>query len=85
LIEQYRGGRSRAWCWRQAVFAIWLARVEAFRRSPWMSAVQALILAFGLITLGASTLSWAESVHEDACRAANCGAVAATMAAAPSR
>jgi hypothetical protein len=77
LIEQYRAGRSRAWCWRQAGWALWLARVEAFRASPWMAAVKALILAFGVITLGISTLSWAASVPDDACKAASCG-IAAT-------
>jgi hypothetical protein len=76
LIEQHRAGRSRAWCWRQAAGAFWLGRVEVFRASPWMAAVKALILAFGVITLGVSTLSWAESVHDDACKAASCAAEA---------
>jgi hypothetical protein len=76
LTEQYRAGRSRAWCWRQAACAVWLARVETFRSSPWVAAIKALILAFGMITLGASTLSWAESLHDEGCRTAGCGAVA---------
>jgi len=75
LIEQYAAGRSRAWCWRQAVWALWLAPREAFRTAPWMAAIKALIVAFGMLTLGVSTLSWAESVHDDACEAASCGAV----------
>jgi hypothetical protein len=40
-----------------------------------MAAIKALIVAFGMLTLGVSTLSWAESVHDDACEAASCGAV----------
>jgi hypothetical protein len=76
LVEQYRAGRSRAWCWRQAAWSLGLARVEAFRASPWMTAVKALIVAFGVVTLGVSTLSWAESVHEVACTAASCAAAA---------
>ncbi len=77
LVEQYRAGRSRAWCWRQAAWALWLPRAAAFRSSPWMAAVKALILAFGVIALGIGTLSWAASVHDEACRAASCGGVAA--------
>jgi len=77
LIEQYGTGRSRAWCLRQAAWAVWFARVEAVRASPLAAAIKALILAFGLITLGASTLSSAESVHEESCPRSSCGAVAA--------
>jgi hypothetical protein len=76
LIEQHVAGRSGAWCFRQAAWAVWLARVEAFRTSPWVAAIKALILALGMITLGASTLSWAESVPDEACPTAFCGAVA---------
>jgi hypothetical protein len=79
LIEQHRTGRSRAWCWRQAAWALWLARVEAWRTAPWMAAIKALLVAFGVLTLGVSTLSWAESVHDDTCEAASCGAVAPTV------
>jgi hypothetical protein len=82
LVEQYRAGRSRAWCWRQVAWALWLPRAEAFHSSPWMAAVKALILALGVITVGISTLSWAASVHDDACQAANCGSAAG---AAPGR
>lgn len=81
VVEQYRAGRSRAWCWRQAAWTLWIARVEAFRNAPWITAVKALILAFGVITLGVSTLSWAESVHDDACEAG----CAAADAAVPGR
>ncbi len=35
LIEQCREGRSRAWCWRQAVTAIVLARARFLRVLPW--------------------------------------------------
>ena len=81
LVEQYRAGRSRGWCWRQAAWTLWIARVEAFRNAPWITAVKALILAFGVITLGVSTLSWAESVHDDDCEAG----CAAAGSAAPVR
>jgi hypothetical protein len=80
LVEEYRAGRSRAWCWRQALCALWLGRVEAFRSSPWVAAVKALILAFGMITLGISTMSWAESVHDEQCRPASCATDAADAA-----
>jgi hypothetical protein len=35
LIEQYREGRSRAWCWKQVAAAILLARARAIRAAPW--------------------------------------------------
>ena len=35
-------------------------------------AMHALILAFGVIALGAGTLTWAASTHRDACRTAAC-------------
>jgi len=73
LIEQRRAGRSRVWCWRQVALALWLARVDAPRSARWLAAIKALILAFGVITLGAGTLAWAESVHGNACRAVSCG------------
>jgi hypothetical protein len=77
LTEEYCAGRSRAWCLRQAAWAVWLAGVEAFRASPWVSALKALILAFGMITLGAGTLSWAASAHDAECPGASCGEDAA--------
>jgi hypothetical protein len=46
-----------------------------------MTALKALILAFGVITLGVSTLSRAESVHDDDCEAG----CAAAGSAAPVR
>jgi hypothetical protein len=35
LIEQYREGRNRAWCWKQVAAAILLARARAIRAAPW--------------------------------------------------
>jgi hypothetical protein len=35
-------------------------------------AMHALILAFGVIALGAGTLTWAATTHRDACRTAAC-------------
>jgi hypothetical protein len=35
LIEQYHEGRSRAWCWRQVVTAIVLARWRFVGALPW--------------------------------------------------
>jgi hypothetical protein len=72
LIEQRRAGRSAGWCLRQVAWALWLARVEGFRSPRWRAAIKALIVTFGIAALGAGTLSWAESVHGDACEAASC-------------
>jgi hypothetical protein len=36
------------------------------------SAIHALMLAFGVIALGAGTLTWAATTHQDACRSATC-------------
>jgi hypothetical protein len=35
LIEQYREGRSRGWCWRQVTVAIVAARGRYVRSMPW--------------------------------------------------
>jgi hypothetical protein len=35
LIEQYREGRSRGWCWRQVTVAIVTARGRYVRSMPW--------------------------------------------------
>ena len=35
LIEQYQEGRSRAWCWRQVIAAILLARGRFIGALPW--------------------------------------------------
>jgi hypothetical protein len=44
LIEQYQEGRSRAWCWRQTIVAILLARVRFIGAMPW--AVVGRILSY---------------------------------------
>ena len=140
LIEQYRQGRSRAWCWRQVAAAVVIGRAGYLRGLPWAdaarvacrliaeaaavlaltvmvdearrehslsgathpiflgtlaalvavawigfrisaradirgrtrSAIQALMLAFGVIALGVGTLTWADTTHRDACRTAAC-------------
>jgi len=35
LIEQYQEGRSRAWCWKQVLAAILIARARSIRAMPW--------------------------------------------------
>lgn len=72
LIEQRRAGRTIGWCLREVAWALWLARVEGFRSARWRAAVKALMVALGIVALGAGTLSWAESVHGGACKAASC-------------
>jgi hypothetical protein len=80
LIEQYQQGRSRAWCWGQVAAAIAFARASAIRRLSARSgmrkltrqAIRKLLLAFGVIALGAGTLTWAATTHRDACRNATC-------------
>jgi hypothetical protein len=140
LIEQYRQGRSRAWCWGQVAAAIAIARARFIRTLPWTeagrvlsrllaetaavlalavivdqgrrahsiagmthqlflgtlaaliavswigfrisarsggrkrthSAVHVLMLAFGVIALGAGTLTWAATTLRDACQTAAC-------------
>ena len=78
LIEQRRAGRTTSWCLRQVAWALWLARIEGFRYARWSAALKALMVTLGIVALGAGTLSWAASVHGDACKAAACsGQVAA--------
>ena len=38
LVEQYQQGRSRAWCWKQVLAAILIARVSRVRAMPWTAA-----------------------------------------------
>lgn len=67
-------GRSRAWYWRQVAAAIWSARGAGamFRRRRAKAVVNALMLIFGALALGAGAFAWANSVRSDACRAAAC-------------
>ena len=65
LIEQRRAGRSGLWCWKQVAYALCLARLSTLRCVRWMAAIRALLLALGIVVLGAGTLAWAESVHND--------------------
>ena len=59
LIEQYQQGRSRAWCWRQVLAAILYARVRFIDAPPRRAAIKVLLLAFGVLALGAGTITWA--------------------------
>jgi hypothetical protein len=65
VIELRKAGRSYAWCWRQALFAVAARLIGAIRGKPWFAAVKAMILALGMISFGAGTLVWAESVTAD--------------------
>jgi hypothetical protein len=82
LIEQRRAGRSTGWCLRQVAWALWLARIEGFRSARWRAAIKALMVALGIVALGAGTLAWAESVRGDACKPAGCSS---HIEAAPGR
>ncbi len=42
LIEQYQEGRSRAWCWRQTITAILLARGRFIGAMPWRALARVL-------------------------------------------
>jgi MFS family permease len=42
LIEQYREGRSKAWCWKQVAVAVWVARGQFIRSLPWSVAGRVL-------------------------------------------
>jgi hypothetical protein len=46
LIEQYREGRSSAWCWRQVMAAIVAARIRFVRSMPWTAACAVLTRLF---------------------------------------
>jgi hypothetical protein len=65
LIEAFGRGRGRMWVWREVLHAISAAVMP---RSPfvgWLSAIKGVILAVGLIMLGAATFSWAASLTEE--------------------
>jgi hypothetical protein len=80
LIEQYQEGRSRAWCWKQVGVAILGAGWRRIRLVPWTAtgrilscllaetaAVLAVVmLIFGVIALGAGTLTLADTLRGDA-------------------
>ena len=140
LIEQYREGRSRAWCWGQVTVAVAIARASFICTLPWAdagrvlsrliaetaavlalavvadqgrrtqsiagmthdlvlgtlaslvavawigfrisarsgvrkrtyAALHTVMLAFGVIALGAGTLTWAATAHRDACPTTAC-------------
>lgn len=61
VIELRRAGKSRLWCWRQAMAALLAGLLRGLRRAPVLSAIKAAILALAMLTFGASTLSWASA------------------------
>jgi hypothetical protein len=65
VIEMREAGRSYLWCWHQALAAVlpWIG--SGVRASRWFTALKALIVAFGMITLGMGTMVWAESLSTD--------------------
>jgi hypothetical protein len=72
VIELRRAGKSAWWCWRQALGALVAMSLDGIRRAPWFAAIKALVLALGILTLGAGTLSWA--ARGDTCVSA-CGPI----------
>lgn len=42
LLEQYQEGRSRAWCWRQTITAVLLARGRFIGALPWTAFARVL-------------------------------------------
>lgn len=63
LEELFAAGRSRAWYWRQALAAVFVARWAPNR--PWLVALRTALLALGLIIMGAGTLSWATTLERN--------------------
>jgi hypothetical protein len=65
LIEACARGAGRAWVWREVLHAIGATIVRRLSFAGWLSAIKAVILAAGLIMLGAATFSWAASLTDD--------------------
>ena len=65
LIEAYGQGRSRLWVWREVLQALAAATLPRLPFAGWLSAIRGVILALGLIMLGAATFSWAASLGDE--------------------
>lgn len=71
LFEQYQQGGSRAWYWRQVAAAVlaassigFLLSIRGGRRRQGHGAINAMMLAFGVIALGVGTLTWADTLRD---------------------
>ena len=63
LAELFAAGRSRSWYWRQALTAVFRPRWNL--SWPLSVAFKTVLLALGLIIMGAGTLSWATTLEQD--------------------
>jgi hypothetical protein len=61
LIEGCARGKGAVWCWREVLLALLWARLPR-AGGAWGAALKALLIALGLITLGAGTLSVAQNI-----------------------
>jgi hypothetical protein len=52
-----------------------LVSIRPDKRRPARAAINAVMLAFGVIALGAGTLTWADTLRSDTCRSAACGCI----------
>lgn len=78
LIEQFRGGRSTLWIWRQVLSAILMAGVRSTKSRPWgavakaaLRIINAIMLAAAL-ALGVGTLTRADSSQPACVMQARC-------------